>query len=145
MAVFFLYAKICLFIIRNWALLPGCECYLSAIEFIIQVLYLFYSKANLRFQEMKAICITWTLATSKFLLSSTFFSFRIILLLDKILPHLKSNVHLVVTFRICFFSFTEAYLEPNRTSTMEYFSKNRLQKKLPRRLSTGFWIRRYYT
>ena len=40
MAVSFFYAKICLFITPNWVLFPGCECYLSAIEFIIQALHL---------------------------------------------------------------------------------------------------------
>ena len=51
-----------------------------------------------------------------------FFCLRMILLLDKILPHLKSDIHLFVTFMICFqivhfriffFSFRDAYLEPN--------------------------------
>ena len=151
MAVSFFYTKICLLITGNWASFLECECYLGAIEFIIQALYLFYSKANLKFQEMKTTCVTWALPSSKFLCLEHFFCLRIILLLDKILPHLKSDVYLVVTFRICFwiahfriffFSFTEAYLGPNWTSTMEHFSENRSQKKIPCRRSTGFWIHR---
>ena len=35
----------------NYALFSGCECYLSAIEFLIQALYLCQGEANLRFQK----------------------------------------------------------------------------------------------
>ena len=90
------------FITPNGALFGGCKCYLTALEFLIQVLYLFYSEANLRFQKnennLRYLSFGW------FKLPSVFhiFCLGMMLLLGKILPHLNNDIHLVVTFMIWF-------------------------------------------
>ena len=71
-AVFFFYVKICFFMTSNWALFTGCDCYLSAIELLIQVLYFFKAKKILDSKKMKAVCITWALTSSKSFLSCAF-------------------------------------------------------------------------
>ena len=64
--------KYLFFMTSNWALFTGCDCYLSAIELLIQVLYFFKAKKILDSKKMKAVCITWALTSSKSFLSCAF-------------------------------------------------------------------------
>ena len=71
-AVFSSTLKYLFFMTSNWALFTGCDCYLSAIELLIQVLYFFKAKKILDSKKMKAVCITWALTSSKSFLSCAF-------------------------------------------------------------------------
>ena len=79
--------KYVFFITPNYALFSGCECYLSAIEFLIQALYLCQGEANLRFQKnennLRYLSFGWFKVPSVFHI----FCLGMILLPGKILPH----------------------------------------------------------